>query len=118
VRTICQIALHNRRTVDWRPPIAWRAGDTHSDAAPVASETTFCFPSARLAFNPPAENVNNPLTQWHHPFDAVCLGSDYVRNQMVSCSLLCCALALHHSSKCTTLATASATTCHLCGEAI
>ena len=36
----------------------------------------------RLAFNPPAENVNNPLAAWHHPFDAACLGSDYVRNQM------------------------------------
>lgn len=37
----------------------------------------------RLAFNPPVENVNSPPTSWHHPFDAACLGSDYVRNQMV-----------------------------------
>lgn len=36
----------------------------------------------RLGFNPPSDNVHNPMAEWHHSFDAACLGTDYVRNQM------------------------------------
>jgi len=40
------------------------------------------FPGARrLAFNPPSDNVQSPLASWHHPFDAACLGTDFVQQQ-------------------------------------
>ena len=35
----------------------------------------------RLAFNPPSDNVQSPLASWHHPFDAACLGTDFVQQQ-------------------------------------
>jgi hypothetical protein len=34
-----------------------------------------------LPFNPPSDNVQSPLASWHHPFDAACLGTDFVHQQ-------------------------------------
>lgn len=35
----------------------------------------------RKGFNPPSDNVYKPIAEWHHNFDAACLGTDFVRNQ-------------------------------------
>lgn len=29
----------------------------------------------RLVFNPPSENVHNPMAEWHHSFNGACLGT-------------------------------------------
>ena len=34
-----------------------------------------------MAFNPPSDNVQSGAAGWHHPFDAACLGTDFVRQQ-------------------------------------
>ena len=44
--------------------------------------------AGRLAFNPPSDNVQSPLASWHHPFDAACLGTDFVQQQARAVAVL------------------------------
>ncbi len=55
--------------------IAWRNHIT------TAMEVSHSMRVGRLAFNPPSDNVQSPLASWHHPFDAACLGTDFVQQQ-------------------------------------